>query len=174
MKYGEISQGDRVHIHGEAGVVGIFAIQLAKAKGPYVAATASERNHEFLQSLGADETIDYQKKNFANVISRYDSVLDTQRGDTLERSYDVLKEGGRLISIRGRVDKEKTKKKKIKAYFIWTELNRYDLIEGVNLYGTGTIKAYFDTIFPLLEVRKAHERSEAGHAKGKIDLKIKP
>jgi NADPH:quinone reductase-like Zn-dependent oxidoreductase len=173
MKYGKMSQGARVLIHGGAGGVGVFGIQLAKAKGAYVATTASERNHEFLKTLGADEVIDYRKVDFADVISDYDIVLDTQGGDTLERSYDVLKEGGRLISIRSRVDEEKAKKKNIEAYFHVMQLDRDDLIEVVNLYGDGTIKAYFDTIFPLSEVRKAHERSEEAHARGKIVLKIK-
>ncbi|MEH6930242.1 NADP-dependent oxidoreductase [Priestia aryabhattai] len=173
IKYGKISKGDRVLIHGGAGAVGVFGIQLAKYKGAYVAATASEHNHEFLKELGADKTIDYRKENFADVIKDYDIVLDTQGGDTLAQSYNVLKEGGRLISIRSQIDKEKAKEKNIEAYFTWTDLNREDLINVVNLYGEGTIKAYFDTIFPLSEVRQAHERSEKGHARGKIVLKIK-
>ncbi|WP_336805194.1 NADP-dependent oxidoreductase [Bacillus subtilis] len=173
MKYGKMSKGDRVFIQGGAGGVGIFGIQLAKAKGAYVATTASEHNHEFLKTLGADKTIDYHKENFTDVISDYDIVLDTQGGHTLAQSYEVLKEGGRLISIRGQVDKEKANKKNIEAYFVWTKLDRDDLIKVVNLYGDGTIKAYFDTIFPLSEVRKAHERSEKGHVRGKIVLKIK-
>ncbi len=175
MKYGKMTQGDRVLIHGGAGGVGIVAIQLAKAKGAYVATTASERNHEFLKSLGADEVIDYRKVNFADMLSDYDIVLDTQGGDTLNRSYDVLKAGGRLITIRsaGEIDEEKVKEKNIEAYFHWMELDRDDLIEVVNLYGDGTLKIYFDTIFPLSEVRKVHERSEAARARGKIVLKIK-
>ncbi|MEH7741593.1 NADP-dependent oxidoreductase [Bacillus subtilis] len=173
MKYGKMSKGDRVFIQGGAGGVGIFGIQLAKAKGAYVVTTASEHNHEFLKTLGADKTIDYHKENFTDVISDYDIVLDTQGGHTLAQSYEVLKEGGRLISIRGQVDKEKANKKNIEAYFVWTKLDRDDLIKVVNLYGDGTIKAYFDTIFPLSEVRKAHERSEKGHVRGKIVLKIK-
>ncbi len=175
MKLGKLSQGDRVLIHGGAGGVGIVGIQLAKAKGAYVATTASERNHEFLKTLGADEVIDYRKVDFADVLSDYDIVLDTRGGDTLNRSYDVLKAGGRLITIRsaGEIDEEKVKEKNIEAYFHWMELDRDDLIEVVNLYGDGTIKAYFDTIYPLSEVRKAHVRSEEAHAKGKIVLKIK-
>jgi NADPH:quinone reductase-like Zn-dependent oxidoreductase len=113
--------------------------------------------------------------NFADVLSDYDIILDTQGEDTLNRSYDVLKTRGRLITIRseGEIDEEKVKEKSIEAFFHWMDLDRDDLIEVVKLYGDGTIKAYFDTIFPLSEVRKAHERSEAACARGKIVLKIK-
>lgn len=173
IKYGELQHGDKVLIHGGAGAVGIFGIQLAKAKGAYVATTASTRNHEFLKSIGADVVIDYKTDKFEDYVSDYDIVLDTQAGDTLERSYDVLKQGGRLISIRGQVDKEKAEDKGIKAYFTWTELNRQDLIEVVNLYGYGVIKAYFEAVFPLSYVQEAHKLSENGHARGKIVLNNK-
>lgn len=173
MKYGELQHGDKVLIHGGAGAVGIFGIQLAKAKGAYVAATASPRNHAFLKSIGADVVIDYHTEHFEDVIQDYDIVLDTQAGETLERSYDVLKAGGRLISIRGPVDQGKAEAKGIKAYFTWTQLDRDDLQEVVNLYGYGVIKAYFEAIFPLSAVRDAHRLSENGHARGKIVLNNK-
>ncbi|NWK84954.1 NADP-dependent oxidoreductase [Staphylococcus sp. GSSP0090] len=173
IKYGKLSHGDKVLIHGGAGAVGIFGIQLAKSKGAYVATTASSRNHEFLKGIGADIVIDYNTENFEDEVKDFDIVLDTQAGDTLERSYYVLRKGGRLISIRGQVDKEKAKNKGIEAYFTWTELNREDLIEVVNLYGYGEIKAYFDSIFPLTLVKEAHRFSELGHARGKIVLNNK-
>lgn len=160
-------------IHGGSGGVGIFGIQLAKAIEAYVATTASKHNHEFLKILGADVTIDYRKEKFSDVIKDYDIVLDTQGGETLMQSYDVLKEGGRLISIWSKVDKEKANQSNIEAYSTWIEYNREDLIDVINLYKVGTIKAFFDTIFPLSEVHKALARSEKGHAKGKIVLKIK-
>lgn len=78
----------------------------------------------------------------------------------------MLKEGGRLITIRSeaKIDEEKMKAKKIEAFFHWMELDRDDLIEVVKLYGEGKIKAYFDAIYPLSELRRVHERSEAGRA----------
>lgn len=169
-----LSKGEKVLIHGGAGGVGVFAIQLAKELGAYVATTASEHNHAFLKMIGADEVIDYNKVDFAEVISDYDVVLDTRGGATLDRSYGVVKKGGHVISIRsGQIDKDEAKKRNIQAYFHDMDINREDLIEVVNLYGEGKIKAYFDTIYPLSEVRAAHKRSEAGHARGKIVLKIK-
>ena len=173
IKYGEMQHGDKVLIHGGAGAVGIFGIQLAKAKGAYVATTASTHNHEFLKSIGADVTIDYNTERFEDYVHDYDIVLDTQAGETLERSYDVLKPGGRLISIRGQVNKKKAESKGITAYFTWTELNRQDLIEVVNLYGYGVVKAYFEAIFPLSFVREAHKLSENGHSRGKIVINNK-
>lgn len=173
IKYGEMQHGDKVLIHGGAGAVGIFGIQLAKAKGAYVATTASTHNHEFLKSIGADVAIDYNTECFEDYVHDYDIVLDTQAGETLERSYDVLKPGGRLISIRGQVNKKKAESKGITAYFTWTELNRQDLIEVVNLYGYGVVKAYFEAIFPLSFVREAHKLSENGHSRGKIVINNK-
>lgn len=173
IKTAQIKEGDNVLIHGGAGGVGVVAIQLAKLYETYVATTASPHNHEFLKSIGADETIDYNEENFENVVSDYDVVLDTQGGDTLERSYGVLKNEGRLISIRSQINKRKADDYNVEASFVSMDINHEDLEAVVKLYGEEKIKSYIDTVFPLSQANEAHEHSQEGHARGKIVLKIK-
>jgi len=96
-----LSAGQRVLVHAAAGGVGTFAVQLARWKGAYVIGTASERNHAFLRELGADETIDYTKTPFETAVRDVDVVLDTMAGETRQRSWQVLKKGGILVSILG-------------------------------------------------------------------------
>ena len=91
--------GQRILIHGGSGGVGHFAVQFAKWKGAYVIATASTKNQELLRKLGADEAIDYTTQKFENVAHKIDIVLDTIGGETQERSWLVLKQGGALISL---------------------------------------------------------------------------
>ena len=95
----QLQSGQRVLIHGGAGGVGHFAVQLAKRKGAHVIATASAKNHELVYELGADEVIDYQAQKFEDVARKIDIVLDSIGGDTQERSWKVLKKGGVLVSI---------------------------------------------------------------------------
>ncbi len=167
-----VSKGDRVMIHGGAGGIGIVAIQLAKSRGAYVYTSASPRNHDFLYELGADEIIDYNTTDFADVLSNLDIVLDTRGGETLEKSYGVLREGGHLVGLNG-VDIEKAKERNVEPHLIITDLREDYFEKVVELFGNGTIKTHFDTIYPLTQVREAHKHSDEGHARGKIVLKNK-
>lgn len=93
--------GQKVLIHAGSGGVGTIAIQLAKHLGAYVATTASQKNADWLKSLGADEVIDYKTQDFSEILSDYDVILDTQGGDTLTKSVKSLKDGGQIISLAG-------------------------------------------------------------------------
>ena len=93
-----LERGQTVLIHGAAGGVGSFAVQFAKWKGAYVIGTASSKNAEFLKGIGCDEVIDYRNQQFEEIVSNLDVVLDTIGGDTLERSWGVLKPGGFLVT----------------------------------------------------------------------------
>ena len=95
----EISAGQRVLIHAGSGGVGSLAIQLAKSRGAYVIATTSGKNQALVESLGADQVIDYQKQNFAETLQDIDVVFDTLGGDIQDTSWGVLKPGGILVSI---------------------------------------------------------------------------
>lgn len=101
---GGVQAGQKVLIHGGAGGVGALAIQLAKHLGATVATTASAANAEFVKELGADIVIDYRTQNFAEILSGYDLVLDTQGGETLLKSLQVLRPGGKVIGITGPPD----------------------------------------------------------------------
>src|SRR5437667_11448919 len=94
-----LGEGQTILIHGAAGGVGVFAVQLARHAGAHVIATASARNHDFLRELGADEIIDYTTTRFEDVVQRVDVVFDTVGGDTLQRSWQVVKPGGVLVSV---------------------------------------------------------------------------
>ena len=94
----KLQKDERILIHGVAGAVGLFAVQLAKLQGAYVIATSSETNIAFVNRLGADEVIDYRARRFEEA-GPVDVIFDTVGGETLDRSWGDLKPGGRLVTI---------------------------------------------------------------------------
>ena len=101
IQAGDVQEGERVLVQGGAGGTGSVIVQIAKARGAYVIATASARNHEFLKEIGADEVIDYRATRFEDIVHDVDVVIDTVGGDTLVRSEQVLRDGGRLVTLVG-------------------------------------------------------------------------
>ncbi len=95
----KVKKGDKVLIQAGAGGVGSMAIQMAKHLGAYVATTASEKNEAYVKELGADEFINYRTQQFEDELSDYDAVIDTMGGDILNKSFQVLKPGGRRATI---------------------------------------------------------------------------
>lgn len=173
--FGNIQKGDKVLIHAGAGGVGTFAIQLAKNVGAYVAATAGTNNVEFLKSLGADEVIDYKKQDFEKVLTEFDFVLDSLGGENQEKSFTVLKEGGKLASIVSEPNQEKAKQKNIKSGNVWLVPNGQQLEKIANLLGQNKLRVIIGHKFPFSEegIKEAHALSESHHAKGKIVIQIK-
>jgi len=173
--FGNIQKGDKVLIHAGAGGVGTFAIQLAKNVGAYVAATAGKHNVEFLKSLGADEVIDYKKQDFEKVLTEFDFVLDSLGGENQEKSFTVLKEGGKLASIVSEPNQEKAKQKNIKSGNVWLVPNGQQLEKIANLLGQNKLRVIIGHKFPFSEegIKEAHALSESHHAKGKIVIQIK-
>ncbi|RAL24098.1 NADP-dependent oxidoreductase [Thermoflavimicrobium daqui] len=173
IDFADIKNGERVLIHAGAGGVGSFAIQLAKAQGCWVATTCSTKNVEFVQSLGADKVIDYKKEDFTVSLKDIDVVFDTLGGDIQKQSYQVLKEGGRLVSITTRPNEELAKEKNIKTGYVFLEPNGEQLAKIANLIEKGQIHPVIGTILRLEEIKEAHRLSETGHTKGKIVLRVK-
>lgn len=173
--FGNIQKGDKVLIHAGAGGVGTFAIQLAKNVGAYVVATARKHNVEFLKSLGADEVIDYKKQDFEKVLTEFDFVLDSLGGENQEKSFTVLKEGGKLASIVSEPNQEKAKQKNIKSGNVWLVPNGQQLEKIANLLGQNKLRVIIGHKFPFSEegIKEAHALSESHHAKGKIVIQIK-
>ncbi len=173
--FGEVKEGDKVLIHAGSGGVGTMAIQLVKNAGAYVATTASERNIEFLESLGADEVINYKNTDFKDVLHDYDFVLDSLGGDIQEKSFEVLKNGGKLASIVAPPNEGLAKLKGVKAGFVWLEPDGEQLDQIRKLIEEGKVKPHVGHTFEFSEegLRKAHELSESHHAKGKIVIPIK-
>ena len=166
-----LQKGQKVLIHG-AGGVGSFAVQLAKWKGAYVIGTASGRNQAFLQKLGVDEAIDYEKTRFEAVVHDVDVVLDPIAGDTQNRSWTVLKKGGILVSIVAPPSEDQAAKYGVRSALISTEAGSALLTELAKVIDSGNIKPIVETVLPLSEARRAHELNEKGHARGKIVLKV--
>jgi NADPH:quinone reductase-like Zn-dependent oxidoreductase len=169
--HGKLTAKQRVLIHGAAGGVGIFAVQLAHWKGARVIATASAGNADFVRELGADEVIDYAKDKFEEVVKDIDLVLDTVGGDVFERSKLVLSPTGLLVTIVEIVPPEDAGGPKREIFFI-VEPNRVELIELGRLIDSGKVKTTIAEVFPLEQAEQAFERGLAGHVRGKIVLRI--
>ncbi|MBV8728229.1 MAG: NADP-dependent oxidoreductase [Acidobacteriia bacterium] len=169
---GQLQPGQKILIHAAAGGVGAFAVQLAKWKGAYVIGTASARNHEFLRQLGADELIDYNITRFEDVVRDADVVLDTMAGETRERSWQVLKKGGILVSILGPPSDEQAKAHGVRAAGVFVQPNQAQLQELANLADSGKLRPIIEAVLPLAEASRAHEMNQSLHTRGKIVLRV--
>ncbi|QXE02540.1 NADP-dependent oxidoreductase [Terribacillus sp. DMT04] len=171
----KVKQGDKVLIQAGAGGVGSLAIQMAKHLGAYVATTASEKNEAYVKELGADEFIDYRTQQFEEELSDYDAVVDTMGGDILDKSFQILKSGGRLVTIAGQPDEELAEKHQVTASSYWLTPNGKQLGEIGELLEKEIVKPQVGSVygFSVEDLQKAHELSETHHAKGKIVIKVK-
>ncbi|PGT11128.1 NADP-dependent oxidoreductase [Bacillus cereus] len=192
-----LQQGQKILIHAGSGGVGTFAIQLAKIMGATVTTTASEAGANLVKSLGADEIINYKIEKFEDILTNYDAVFDTIGGTTLEKSFNIIKSGGNIVSVSGmpnaRFGKEfgsgffKTllfslasnkltaleKKHNAQYSFLFMKPSGDQLRIIANYIEAGKIKPVIDRVFPFEDAQKAMEYSESGRAKGKIIVKIK-
>jgi NADPH:quinone reductase-like Zn-dependent oxidoreductase/O-antigen/teichoic acid export membrane protein len=168
----DLQAGQTVLVHAGAGGVGHFAVQLAHARGAKVIATASERNHEFLRELGADVVIDYRTQRFEEVAGEVDVVLDSIGGDTQQRSLQVLRPGGFLVSIVGGPDAAALEQRGLRGAGMLVQPSAAQLDELSALVVAGELRPVVSHVFPLAEARKAHEQSETGHTRGKIVLEV--
>ena len=168
----KLSANQTVLIHGGSGGVGSFAIQIAKARGAKVIATASTANQDFLKQLGADVTIDYTKQKFEDVAKNVDVVLDSIGRDTLARSYGVVKKGGIIVSLVARPNESELEEHEIRGAALSVDPNSEELAEIGKLIDYKKIKVIVSQTFPLSEAMKAHEQVATGHTRGKIVLKI--
>ena len=167
-----LSAGQVVLIHGAAGGVGTYAVQLARWRGAHVIGTARMANANFLQDLGADEVIDYTAVRFEDKVRNVDVVFDTVGGDTLERSWGVLRPGGILVTIVDSVSNEKAGQYGVRGVFFIVKPNRAQLSEIARLIDTGSLRPIIEATFPLEKAREAFERGLRGHDRGKLVLAI--
>lgn len=157
--------GERVLIHGGAGGVGLFAVQLAHWRGAHVIATASAHNIEFVCDLGADEVIDHRAQRFEDVARDVDVILDTVGGDTLARSWGVLGPNGRLVTIAASV--EHTSERRARDAFFIVEPNRAQLRTVARMIDAGELRPVVGAVFPLAQARQAYEHKPV---RGKVVL----
>ncbi|PGA98249.1 NADP-dependent oxidoreductase [Bacillus toyonensis] len=193
----QLQKRKKILIHAGSGGVGTFAIQLAKIMGATVTTTASEAGANLVKSLSADEIINYKTEKFEDILKDYDAVFDTIGGTTLEKSFNIIKSGGNIVSVSGipnaRFGKEfgseffKTllfslaskkltaleKKHNVQYSFLFMKPSGDQLRIIADYIEAGKIKPVIDRVFPFEDAQKAMEYSESGRAKGKIIVKIK-
>ncbi|MCD0455317.1 NADP-dependent oxidoreductase [Chryseobacterium sp. LC2016-27] len=193
----KVQKGQKVFIQAGSGGVGTFAIQLAKHLGATVATTASEKSFDFLKDLGADVLIDYKKQNFEDVLIDYDVVLNSQDSKTLEKSFEIVKSQGKIISISGPPTpvfaeefnlpwyvkfvtkllsskvRKIAKKQNVNYSFLFMKANGKQLAEITKVIESGIIKPVIDKVFPFQNTNEAVKYVESGRAKGKVVIKMK-
>lgn len=189
---GAIKPGSKVLIHAAAGGVGVFAVQIAKSFGAYVAATASARNAGFLRELGADQVIDYTRESFEQKLSGFDVVLDGVGEAVWGRSLKVLRTGGKLITLTLPIPEGPAGSLKFFSTAIAAALSgtaralvqgkRFSMthvkprggdLEKLNaLIEAGKLRTVIEKVYPLEQVAEAHRQSQQGHVRGKLALQI--
>ena len=167
-----LKQGDKVLIHAGSGGVGTFAIQIAKHFGAHVATTCSPRNADLVRDLGADVVIDYHSQRFEEELSDYDIVFDMLGGDTLKRSFKVLRKGGTLVSIKGQDEDHLAEDHGVRFEWFFMEPDGAMLADLAKLMADGTVKPVIDKVYPMTDTTEAYAALKDGHAVGKIVVKI--
>lgn len=170
--HGQLEAGQRVLIHGAAGGVGLFAVQLAHAHGAHVTATASARHADFLRALGVDELIDYKSTPFESVVRDVDLVFDAVGGETLARSWDVIKPGGRVVTVAAQ--SEGTADPRARDAFFIVESRQRELAEIAAQIDTARLLVFVEDVLPFADVRKAYARAARGGMRGKIVVQVAP
>lgn len=169
---GDLKAGQRVLIHAAAGGVGHYAVQLAKWKGAEVIGTASTDNQDFLKKLGVDQRIDYKQQRFEEEVADVDVVIDLVGGETQDRSWKIIKPGGKLVSLVGIHNPQAATDHLVTGIDNQESPTLRDLDQLAELMANGTIKTEIEKIYPLEKVREATLQSETGHGRGRILLKV--
>ena len=165
--------GQSVLIHGAAGSVGAFAVQLARRAGLQVFATTSAVDAGYVKALGAATVVDYTSTRFEDVVPTVDIVLDMVGGDTRNRSFPIVRPGGILVSVVSQPLPAQNVPKTVRAVFFLVEVTLEPLSKLTDLFDRGELKAEVGTVLPLDQARSAHQMlGGAPHSRGKIVLSI--
>ncbi|MFD5461770.1 NADP-dependent oxidoreductase [Kitasatospora sp. NPDC127059] len=169
----KVGEGDRVLVHRAAGGVGHLAVQIAKARGAYVIALASEPKHAFLKEIGADELIDYRTTDYTEAVRDVDVVFDSSSEGT--RALEVLKPGGTLVSIMEHWNQELAAEieaagRRFAGVSVEPDYAGLEAIAA--LVDEGLIRPYVAEVFPLAEAGRAHELVGSGTVQGKVVLTV--
>lgn len=172
-----LSQGEKVLIHGGAGGVGGFTVQLASYMGAWVIATASEPNHDYVLDLGADEVIDYTKTDFVEAVQRrhpqgVDVIIDTIGGDTLRRSLEVIRATGRLYSVADPQLAAELDEGAVVPHFVTAQPDGQTLEKISAMFDENLLHTSITATFPLEEAAAAQDLSQQGHGRGRIALTL--
>jgi NADPH:quinone reductase-like Zn-dependent oxidoreductase len=172
VEVAKLKPGQTILIHGGSGGVGSFAIQIAKARGARVIATASTANQDLLKQLGADVPLDYTKTKFEDVARDVDAVLEPVGKETLARSYGVVKKGGIVMSLVALPDRAELMKRGIRGAAISVHPDAEDLTEIAQLIDAGKIKPIVTQVLPLSEAIAAQKKAATHHTRGKVVLRV--
>ncbi|HMF49619.1 MAG TPA: NADP-dependent oxidoreductase [Candidatus Saccharimonadales bacterium] len=168
-----LQAGERVLVHGGAGAVGLFAIQLARIHGAHVTTTASSRNHAFVSQLGVEQVLDYHAVRFEEQVREMDVVFDTVGGETLQRSWGVLKPGGRMITIAA--DSEATTDERVKQAFFIVEPNHEQLTRIGQMLDAGDLRTVVDAVVPLAQASAVYTGTvQQRSGRGKLVVVVPP
>jgi len=169
--YARVEPGQTILVQGGAGSVGSYAVALAKRAGVNVIATASARDLDYVRGLGADEVIDYKATPIEDAVKKVDAVLDTVGGDTLQRSFKVVRKGGVVVSSSAEPSQERAKRRGVGAMFFLVEVTTGRLNEIAALFDVGVLHARIGEVLPLAQAPAAHRMlGGAPHRPGKIVL----
>ena len=171
--YAHVAAGQTVLIHGAAGNVGAYAVQLAKLSDLHVVATAASADLDYVRGLGAGRVIDYKKERFEESLNGVDVVLDTVGGETQERSLRVLKPGGILVSVVSPVPEAAQKRYGVRGAYFYVDVTTARLNRISELFDRGKLTTNVGTVLPLEQARTAHEIiGGKPHKRGKIVLNM--
>jgi len=167
-----LSKNQKILIHGGAGGIGSIAIQLANHIGAYVSTTVDINDNQFVQELGADQTIDYKSQKFEDLLHDYDAVYDTIGGDTYKRSFKVLKKDGIIISMLEQPNSELMQQYGVKATFQFSQVNNERLNKLAQWVDQNNIRINVDRTFPLDETGYALDYQKDVHPRGKVVITV--
>lgn len=168
----DLQPGQKILIHGGAGGIGSFAIQLAKHLGAYVTATAATDDLEFVRQMGANQAIDYTSQKFEEIVTSYDAVFDTVGGETAEKSYAALKPGGQLVSMAAMPNEVLAGEHNVTASAQQTRVTTERLQKVAKLVDQGVLVPAIDKTFPLEKTAEALEYMRQGHHRGKVVINV--
>lgn len=172
IKVAAIHSGQKILIHGAAGAVGYFAVQMAKLNGAYVIGTATGEGIDLLKSIGADEVIDYATTDFATIVKDVDVVLDLVGGEAQTKSFAVLKKNGLLLSTVTPPSPEKATEFGVNAQFVFTQPDAAMLTQLAHWIDEGKLKTQQPTVLSLDQAQQAHEMIENRTAKRKLVFQL--
>ena len=171
--YAQVVAGQTVLIHGAAGNVGAYAVQLAKLSDLHVVATAASAELDYVRGLGAEKVLDYETEQLEESLNGVDIVLDTVGGETQERSLRVLKPGGILVSVVSPVPEAAQKRYGVRAAYFYVDVTTARLNEISRLFDSGKLATNVGSVLLLEQARTAHEMlGGQPHKRGKIVLSI--
>jgi len=172
VDHARVRESQHVLVHGAAGGVGVFAVQLAAHLGATVTATARGSDEDFVRELGAREFVDYQEQIFEDHVKDVDVVLDLVGGQTQARSWHVLRPGGNLVSVVAPPQQDEAQEDGKRGVFFIVKPDRAQLESIARLVDSGHLIPVVDRVMPLVDTRAAYEELERGHRRGKVVLHV--